>query len=126
MAAAGQRDAGPDGPGVMGTAPPVLGQPPAGTGLFGPANAAPSLQMFWFALMPWKLFEFRAATDGPAAPPDFGRPVASPVNFDPRIRLRVPACRLLTCFTWTPATSFSSVFTAGSWAAELYSMTESV
>jgi len=79
--------------------------------------------MFWFALMPWKLSEFRAATDGPF---DFGWPVASPVNFEPRIRLRVPAWRLLTCLTWTPATSFSSVFTSGSWAAELYSMTESV
>ena len=41
------------------------GQPLAGTGLFGPSNAALSLQMFWFALMPWKLFVFRVASDGP-------------------------------------------------------------
>src|SRR5215831_2560236 len=99
-------------------------QPLAGSGLFGPANAAESLQMFWFALMPWKLlFEFRVATDGHF---DFGWLAVRPENFEPRIRLRVPAWRLLTRLTWTPATSFLSVFTAGSWAAELYSMMESV
>ena len=98
------------------------GQPLAGTGLFGPSNAALSLQMFWFALMPWKLFEFRVAADGF----DAGWLPDSPVNFEPRIRLRVPASRVLTCFTWTPASSFLSVFTAGSWVAEPYSMTESV
>src|SRR5439155_1373487 len=91
-------------------------QPLVGSGLFGPLNAAESLQMFWFALMPWKLlFEFRVATEGPFA---LGWVPVRPLNFEPRIRLRVPAWRVLTCLTWTPATSFLSVFTAGSWEAE--------
>ena len=63
---------------------------------------------------------------GHRRPFDFGWLVASPANFEPMIRLRVPAWRVLTCFTWTPATSFLSVFTSGSWAAELYSMMELV
>src|SRR6266516_1023623 len=102
------------------------GQPLGGTGLSGPVNAEGSLQMFWFALMPWKLREFRVASDEPVGPFCFGWLPASPTNFEPMIRLSVPASRLPTCLTRTPATSFLRVFTAGSWVAELYSMTESL
>ena len=82
--------------------------------------------MFWFAVMPWKLREFRVASDEPVGPFCLGWLPVSPVNFEPMIRLRVPAWMLPTCLTRTPASCFLRVLTAGSWVAELYSMTDSV